>query len=62
MNEYGITLGAAGWRYLQQELSRELGLSWSDVANWHGVLRIRIDIQADDRAIGDGPIELGRAP
>ena len=50
MNEYGLTLGEAGARYLQQELSRQLGITWSGLANWHGVLRIRIDL------IADGPL------
>ena len=47
INEYGITLGDAGARYRQQELSRQLGITWSGLANWHGVLRIRIVLLAD---------------
>ena len=47
MNEYGLTLGKAGGQHLQQELSCQLGIGWTYLANWHGVLRIRIDPLAD---------------
>ena len=49
INDYGLVLREPAAIYLQQELARQLGLDWSEIGHWRGVLRIRIELEVDGR-------------
>ncbi len=49
INDYGVVLREPAASYLQQELARHLGLDWSHAGHWHGVMRIRIELEQDEQ-------------
>ena len=46
-NQYGLALRDEQWSYLQQELAEQLGIRWTDGADWRGILRIEVELIAE---------------